>query len=200
MIGGESIDKNKRTWVISLVIVFVVIVGYRYYMEHFSNEGVFNNITQRNGYSLTMLQEQLPIELFIEPEWIPFTPDERKQLNMKLLELDGTSIYLDNVWNKGDEIYFSFHTKLNMNYWSGEFLYNGIFHDNGAFSFPAPGEVILYDKEQNSINLGGHGEGPGADFSFGIRAEDQHRINQGLYVKYSRFILYEYKKKRSPYS
>lgn len=191
----RNINKRNRSWVIALVIVFVIIVGYRNYMEHFSDAGILDKVTQRDGYSLTIKQEQIPIEVFIEPEWIPFNSDERKKLDIKLLELHDTTIYLDNVWNKGEEIYFSFHTKHRMHYRSGEFLYNGVFHNNGRFSFPSPGKTFLYDKERNHIPLGGYGEGPDADFSFGIRTEDQHLIDNGLYVKYTKFILYGYKKK-----
>lgn len=164
-------------------------------MDHFSSQGVFNNATLRDGYTLKKQQELIPIELFIDSAWIPFTPNEKNELNIKLLELHNTSVYLDNIWNRGEDIYFSFHTKHHMNYWGGEFLYNGIFNENGTFTSPSQGEIILYDNEHNTIPLGGTGFGPGADFSFGVMIEDQHNIENGFYVNYTGFILYEYGKR-----
>ncbi|MNP65732.1 hypothetical protein D3C76_1613540 [compost metagenome] len=82
-----------------------------------------------------------------------------------------------------------------MNYQRGEFLYNGIFNEDGTFSSPSHGEIILHDKDQHNIDFGQHGYGPGADFSFGIQPEDQKRIQNGFDVKYTGYILYGYSKK-----
>lgn len=141
-----------------------------------------------------MQQEQVPIEVFIDPEWIPFQEDERKELNMKLLELHDTTLYLTDVWNRGQDIYFSFHTENHMDYERGEFLYNGVFNEDGTFTSPSVGGITLYDKENNSLAIGQTGYGPDADFSFGISIQDQELIKKGFYVKYTGYILYDYSK------
>ncbi|NOU98619.1 hypothetical protein GC097_01075 [Paenibacillus sp. LMG 31457] len=74
-------------------------------------------------------------------------------------------------------------------------MYNGIFNEDGTFSTPSPGEITIYDKDRNKIPLGQHGYGPGADFSFGIQPQDQKLIQNGFYIKYTGYILYNYSKK-----
>jgi len=189
-------NKNRKALVI--FIAFVVIISYflhQYYSDNYSNEGIFNHVTNRDGYSLTIKQEQVPVEFFVEPEWISFSEDERKELKIKVFENYHTVIVIDNVWNRGNDIYFSFHTTIKMKYKRGEFLYNGIFNEDGTFTSPSRGEIILYDKDQNHISFGQHGYGPGADFSFGIQPEEQQYIQNGFYVKYTGYMLYGYSRK-----
>lgn len=188
-------NRSKKYSIISVVIILAIIVGYRYYTLYFSNTGIFTNVTQRDGYALTLQQEQVPIEVFIDPEWIPFQEDERKELNMKLLEVHDTTLYLTDVWNRGQDIYFSFHAEHHMDYKRGEFLYNGVFNEDGTFTSPSVGGITLYDKENNPLAIGQTGYGPDADFSFGISIQDQELIKNGFYVKYTGYILYDYSKK-----
>jgi hypothetical protein len=187
-------NNRQKVFVISLALIFIICIIYRYYTLNYSNEGILNNVTSRDGYSLTLKQEQVPIEVYIKPDWISFNPDDGKELNIKLLEMHNTNINLDNVLNRGNDIYFSFHSTFNMKYNNGEFLYNGLFNEDGSFSSPT-GEIIVYDKDRNKIPIGQIGYGPGADFSFGIQPQDQKLIQNGFYVRYTGYILYDYSKK-----
>ncbi|MFX3631475.1 MAG: hypothetical protein ACE3L7_20040 [Candidatus Pristimantibacillus sp.] len=121
---------SRRNWfAIILVIVALVLICYRYYSLNYSEQAILDNVTSRDGYTLVNQQEQVPIELFIKPEWIPFKRNEEKTLNENLFESHNTIILLTNIWNRDNDIYFSFHAKFNMKYKMEEFLYNGIFNE-----------------------------------------------------------------------
>ncbi|KOP67253.1 hypothetical protein AMS62_19865 [Bacillus sp. FJAT-18019] len=186
--------KSKKIVFIIVILIITLIFVYRYYTSNYTNEGIINNIIDRDGYSLTLESEQIPLEIFIKPEWIAFNQDERKELKVKVLKLYNTDIWLDNVWNRGNDIYFSFTTSFNMNYKAGELMYNGFFNTNGTFTTPS-GEVRLYDKNLNEFTVGQTGTGPEAAFSFGIQPEEQKLISEGFYVKYNGYNLYVYSKK-----
>jgi hypothetical protein len=82
-----------------------------------------------------------------------------------------------------------------MNRKNGSFLYNGIFNNHGSFTDNMrDNDIILYTKDNERIEVGQRGIGPGSDFSFGIEPEDYEKIKNGFYVEYSGFILYEYLK------
>lgn len=185
----------KKIFIItSLILVLSLVVFYSYYTGDSSSDNILNNIINRKGYSLELVTEQVPIKIFIKPEWIAWGQKERKELNIKTLELQNTNIILDNVWNRGNDIYFSFSTSFNINKKGGEFLYNGYFNDEGNFTNPS-GSIELFDINGNQISVGQTGTGPEAAFSFGIRPEEQKFINEGFYVEYNGYNLYEYSKK-----
>lgn len=183
--------KRKNIVLIFLILLVIVTLIYRAYTIHFTNEAIINKVIDREEYSLSLETKQIPVELFIKPEWIAFNKDERKELTIDLLEMHNTNILLDNVWNRGNDIYFSFATIFNMKYKEGEFLYNGFFNDDGTFTSPLE-EVKLYDKNMNEFPVGQTGTGPEASFSFGIQPEEQELIREGFYVKYNGFNLYRY--------
>ncbi|WJH35511.1 hypothetical protein N6H14_05710 [Paenibacillus sp. CC-CFT747] len=188
-------NSGRNLLVLILVTVGFVVICYRYYSLNYSQQAILDNVTSRDGYTLVNQQEQVPIELFIRPEWIPFKPKEEKNINEKLYESHNTIIHLKNIWNRGNDIYFSFQAEFNMKYKTGEFLYNGIFNEDGTFSSPSPGEITIYDKDRNKIPLGQQGYGPDAAFSFGVEPQFQNRIQNGFYIKYTGYILYNYSKK-----
>lgn len=189
--------KLKRSLLAAAIALAVaILIGYSYYNRHYSGKAILDHVTSQEGYKLDMIQEQVPFEIFIKPEWIAFQPDERKAPGIILVQTHQTTILLDDVWHRGKfakDIYFSFHAVFNLKFKSGEFLYNGVFHDNGSVSSPT-GEITLYDRNKNKIPIGQLGFGPGADFSFGISLEDQKRIENGFYVKYTGYMLYHYSK------
>lgn len=185
--------KNKVLLIIFLTSILIYL-GYDQYTAFYSDKGILNHVIQRDGYSLALKSERLPIEIFIKPEWIAFGPDERKELKIKVFETNHTSIYLDQVWNRGNDIYFSLHTTFEMNAAGGDFLYNGIFNEDGTFTTLNFDDIVLYDTNKDNIGVGQTGNGPNADFSFGIEPQNQKLIQEGFYVKYSGFNLYEYAK------
>ncbi|MEK5057990.1 hypothetical protein BK126_06845 [Paenibacillus sp. FSL H7-0326] len=186
---------NKRRNVILVccaIIIFIFI--YNYYNLNYTNESITSNVINQDGYSLTLQVEQIPIEIFIKPEWITFNPEERKEQDIELLETYNTNLLLDDVWNRGNDIYFSFKTTFNMKYKAGEFIYNGFFNDDGTFTTPSA-KVRLYDINMKEFSVGQTGTGPEASFSFGIRPEEQELISEGFYVKYDGYNLYAYSKR-----
>ncbi len=185
--------KKKIPLVIIGVLIIIIGVGVSYYMNHFSNTAILNNITNRKGYSLNIHKEPVEVELYIKPEWIPFDSDKPKNLNIKLCEKNNTDIILTQVWNRGSDIYFSFDTSYHLDYKNGEFLYNGFFYEDGMFrSNNNINDFFVYNSEKESIFLGQLGFGPNSAFSFGIDPDEYNKIRNGFHIKYSGLILYSY--------
>lgn len=187
----------RRKLIIGVILsLLIIVLGYRHYFNNYSNEGIFKNVTDRNGYILNQVQEPVKVKLFIKPKWIPFNSDEMIEMNEKLLEIHNTNIILSRVWNRGNDIYFSFITTYNMSYSKGEILYNGTFNEDGTFSWNSKTNgIMLYDKRLKRFEKGQHGRGPSSAFGFGIEPENYKDIEEGFYVDYTEFILYEYIKK-----
>ena len=185
--------KNRPLWIVLLLVV-LFNAGYLSY-EYFSDERILSNILKRDHYSITK-KDNIKVDLNIKPEWIPFDTEEPQELNIKIAETHNTNISLQQVWNRGNDIYFSFHTSFNLDYRNGNFLYNMLLNDDGTYtSKGAHADFQLTDLKGNAIPLGQTGAGPGSDFSFGIEPSDYEKIKDGFNVSYSGLILYEYLRK-----
>jgi hypothetical protein len=184
----------KRKMSLVIITLFTISVGiFLYYRSHYTNTAILKNSTSRKGYSLNISKEAVDIELFIKPEWIPFDSNKRKNLNLKLNERNNSNIILAQVWNRGNDIYFSFDTSYSLDYYKGEFLYNGIFNQDGTFSWNSNLDALsVYESLNHPIKIGQTGLGPNSAFSFGIEPEQYDRIRGGFYVKYSGMTLYRY--------
>lgn len=185
--------KKKIPLIVMGILIIFIGIGVYYYINHFTSMAILKNASNREGYSLNIRKEPVEIELFIKPEWIPFDSDKPKNYNVKVCENNNTDIILTQVWNRGNDIYFTFDTSYHLNYKKGEFLYNGLFNDDGTFtSNNNTNDFLVYNLESESINLGQKGIGPNSSFSFGIQPEEYDKIRNGFYIKYSGMILYSY--------
>lgn len=188
--------RRKVNVIIAIAVCILLVYGYRGYIANYSDEGILQRVTDRKGYSLDIVTERVPIEIFVKPEWIAFGADERLDMNAKVLQMNQTHLYLESVINRGNDIYFNFHAAFKMNRNNGEFLYNGIFNEDGTFNSPMMfNEIELFDVNRTKFNAGQIGTGPDADFSFGIGPDHYPLIQEGFYVKYTGYNLYRYFKK-----
>lgn len=185
--------KKKISFGIIGILVIAIGVCIYYYNTHFTSTAILKNATNREGYSLSIEKDYVEIELFIKPEWIPFDSEKPKKLNIKLCEKNNTDIILTQVWNRGNEIYFTFDTSYHLNYRNGEFLYNAIFNEDGTFTTNNyVYDFLVYNLVDESIDLGQKGYGPSSSFSFGIQPEEYDKIRNGFHIKYSGLTLYSY--------
>lgn len=172
-----------------------VLLGYLYYKETYSDEGILDNVVERDGYTLNLIKSNETVEFYIKPEWIPFDSNKEKKFDIELTNKDNTNIILDEVSNRGSDIYFNFDTTYNMIYKEGTFLYNGIFNDDGTFTTNGSyNDFYLYNKKGEQIGVGQTGYGPNSSFGLAISPENYNLIRDGFYVKYSGFYRYEYYK------
>ncbi|WP_152400660.1 hypothetical protein [Paenibacillus cellulositrophicus] len=185
--------ERKRTVVIIAVII-VIVGGYRIYALNYSDEGIMDHVIGHKGYAVNLVKEQVPVKIFVKSEWIAFGQDERKELKVEVLEMNHTRILLNDVLNRGNDIYFSFEAFPGWEHRSGEFMYNGEVNPDGSVSLQGP-HLRLTGMNGHEIPVGQCGEGPGISFSFGINQEDYHLIREGFYVEYSDFNVYRYAKK-----
>ena len=63
-------------------------------------------------------------------------------------------------------------------------------HNNGTVTSNG-----LYDHNKSKIGRGQIGFGPDSDFSFGVDPDEQAKIKNGFYVRYTGMIVYEYTRK-----
>ncbi|WP_331701009.1 hypothetical protein [Paenibacillus sp. IITD108] len=193
VVGKESLMK-KRPLYIALLMLVLFYAGYVSY-EYFSDNRILSNVLKRDHYTITK-KDNIKIDLAIKPEWIPFDTEEPQELNIKIAETHNTNILLQQVWNRGNDIYFSFHTTYNLDFYNGSFLYNMLINDDGTYtSRGSYNDLRLTDLQGNAIQLGQTGAGPGSDFSFGIEPGEYEKIKNGFNVSYSGLILYEYSRK-----
>ncbi|MGO4888031.1 hypothetical protein ACJ2A9_09760 [Anaerobacillus sp. MEB173] len=185
----------KRMFFSLILVGCLVLIAYLFFNYNYSNEAILGKVTDRNGYTLNQVKTPVTVELFIQPGWIPLNSNEKKEINIKLKEDNNTMIILKSVWNRGTDIYFSFTTTYNLNRNNGNFLYNGIFNKDGTFtSFGSSNDFYLYNNKNEKIEVGQTGRGPKSDFSFGITSDNYSLLEDGFYVKYYGFILYDYSK------
>lgn len=72
--------KAKKIILLIVTSIIVFIFVYKYYTSNYSNEGIINKVIDIDGYSLSLESKQIPLEVFIKPEWIAFNQDERKEV------------------------------------------------------------------------------------------------------------------------
>nr|WP_145160427.1 hypothetical protein [Paenibacillus terrae] len=185
--------ERKRTVVIIAVII-VIVGGYRIYALNYSGEGIMDHVIANKGYDVNLVKEQVPVNIFVKPEWIAFGQDERKDLKVEVLEMNHTRILLNDVLNRGNDIYFSFEAFPGWEHRSGEFMYNGKLNPDGSVTTQGP-NLRLTNRSEKEIPFGQSGQGPRISFSFGINPEYYHLIRDGFYVQYSDFNVYRYAKK-----
>ena len=179
-----------------IAAISIIIIGYQYFNNHFSNEGILENVTTRNGYVLNQIDEPVTVKTFIKPEWISFESDKKQVLDKEMAEIYSTNIILDYSWNRGRDICFAFESSYNMNYNGGKFLYNGKFNEDGSFTYNSKENgIILYSINQKKLDIGQWGVGTGSSFSFCVEPQYYEEIKDGFYVEYTDYSLYEYTRK-----
>ncbi|WP_284645519.1 hypothetical protein [Paenibacillus silviterrae] len=186
----------KRFPRVMTALIVVLLFIFVYYVNRFGSEAINQRIIKQDGYHVQSVKPRESIEVFVKPEWIPWREGERIEPRQQLLSVSNTVISMDNTWNRGNDMYFSFRTEFRLPRQHGSFLYNYILNEDGSvLSSMQPDDYTLYDLHRQVIPIGQAGIGPGADFSFGIEPQYQQRLKDGFWVKYSGFTLYEYSKK-----
>ncbi|WP_281816302.1 hypothetical protein [Vallitalea longa] len=178
---------KKKILLVVLFLLFIIIL-YGYICNNYSNDGILNNVKKGKRYKITQVQE-IPIELFIKPEWIPLNSDEEIKGKV-LLELYESTIVL-NV-TKSNKLFFEFKIKQNMNYNGGQFIYSAILHEDNNATVTSP-MLILTNKNKKKIDVS-YGIG-NSNFAFDIKPENYKDIEEGFYVDYKYVYLHNYVKK-----
>lgn len=178
---------KKKILFVVLFLSFIIIL-YGYIHNNYSNNGILNNVKKGKKYEVTLVQE-IPIELFIKPEWIPLNSDAEIK-DKVILELYESTIVL-NV-TKSNKLFFEFKIKQDMNYNGGEFVDTAILHEDNNATVISP-VLILTNKNNKLIDVG-YGFG-NSGFGFDIEPENYKDIEEGFYVDYEYVYLHSYVKK-----
>ncbi|TNJ68123.1 hypothetical protein FE784_00200 [Paenibacillus hemerocallicola] len=192
--------KLKRAHYIILAVVLCLLTAFAY-KSYFSNESILERAVQKNGYDLFQKQRPVSFEFYFDPQWIPKTNGET-EYNIHLGTLHNTEIYLDKVIARDRSIYIGLNAIPHMRKQSGEFLYIWDIKDNQSSSTYNPiEEWHFFDKNGESLKplLMDYGSGEGPDNMFGIEIDKKYMdiVAAGIYFKYSGFILYEYRQKKT---
>ncbi|MDQ0899939.1 hypothetical protein [Paenibacillus sp. V4I7] len=184
-----------------VVLVFIIIIFSSTFFiakQYNSNLQQPYDVFLNKKYVIKEINNPVPFEFFINPQWIPFDTTKPKNINLNLITTNNTTIVLQQIWNRGEfgkDIYFSFHVKYHPFINQGDFLSNKIFTSDGDYrdniSFD---HFTISDLNHKAINISQIGEGPNSDFSFGINSDQFNEIRNGFYLTYSGMVLYEYEK------
>ncbi|TMV50322.1 hypothetical protein FE783_12280 [Paenibacillus mesophilus] len=188
--------KRSRYMVPLLLLCALTVYAY---ISYYSQESILDRVVQRNGYELYQRQQSVPFEFYLDPDWLPKTSEE-VEYHIQLGSLHNTDIILDRIISRDKSIYIGLKAVPHMKIFLGSFLYIWDIKDNNTSSSYDPiDEWQLLDKnrlplQQFTMNYG-TGEGPGNTFGIEIDKKYMELLQQGLYFKFSGFILYEYWKK-----
>lgn len=191
--------KLKRAHYIILAAVLCLLTAYAY-RSYFSNDEILERVVQKNGYDLFQKQKPVSFEFYFDPQWIPQTNGET-EYNIHLGTLNDTEIYLDTVKARDRSINIGLIAVPQMRKHSGQFLYIWDIKDSYSSSSYNPiEEWQFFDKNHESLNplivQYGGGEGPGNTFGLELDRKYMDAFASGIYLKYSGFILYEYRQKK----
>lgn len=184
----------KRKVAIVFVFAGIYILGFLTYNYFNTDKAIFNRVINANGYTVQHIGQSDPLEFFVKPEWISLEKDVKLNVNEKVIESHNTTIVLDEVWNRGEKISFSFHLTFEMNQNEGDFLYNYTVKKSSIISSTSHKDIVLFDKKHKEIEKNGTSKGPETSFSFNINKENLDFIRDGFYVVYHGLQLHEYSK------
>ena len=183
-----------------LIVGCFILLGIVVYVflnnNPFSNDEMEQHVLAQQKYKLELLDKNVPIEIFVKPEWIPQEEEEEIIIQEVVASIEGNDIFLEHVIYRENDIYFSFTTKNKFHRNGGILIANRMIEPDGrmtAGNFMS--ELKLYNTIGQEIMIGQMGIGPNFDFSFGIDLTDALNIQQGFYVKNMSYMLYSYKKK-----
>jgi hypothetical protein len=190
--------KVKRSRYTVPLLILCALTIYAYF-SYYSQESILDRVVQRNGYELNQQQKSIPFEFYFDPNWLPKTSEE-SFYSIQLGSLHNTDIYLDRIISREKSISIGLKAIPQMKIYYGTFLYiSDIKQNNTSSSYDPIDEWQFVDKnrvaiEQLRMNYGS-GEGPGNTFGIEIDKKYMDLLQQGMYFKFSGFILYEYRKK-----
>ena len=72
--------KKPRLWIVVVSIIAVIIIGIALLANPLSEEAIFNNIINRDGYTIYEIQKPISFTVYIEPTWIPKNEEDRKSV------------------------------------------------------------------------------------------------------------------------
>jgi len=184
----------KKIHSILFFLLLFIMAGVFIYNENFSEDAVKERIINQEGYIIKLQKESVPTEFFIKPEWISFTSEEPQTIDQVVFKDDQTNVVLMEVWNRGNDIYFSFGSEYKLDRQSGDLLVNYIISPDGFSSTSGMNDVLLFDVNHNEIPHGQWGSGPAEQFGFGVNPEQYDAIKEGFFVQYYLYNKYSYKK------
>ncbi|KIL36723.1 hypothetical protein SD71_06940 [Cohnella kolymensis] len=179
---------------ISIVMAGILAVGlFRIYDHKYSNEAILDNVVHQRGYSLVPIEKPFKFAVSLGLAWLlDEGMGERRPYNSEFMNIHNTSITLDDIYDRGNDLYFNFTAKPDMSYSKGTFLYPYQINEDGSVSEYNFDGIKVYDRNKQPIELGQRGSGPGSSFSFGIDVSERQRLKDGFTIEFSNLILYEY--------
>lgn len=184
--------KRWRAVAGAALIVLLLAGAWLYY---YRSEAVYERIVNRDGYSVSLIKEQVSTEFYLKPEWIPERDGEENELNLVLEEKFGTRIILERVGKREDDFFIQLDAVPNPNVGSGQLLLTDYINADGSFSSGDFGNWVVTDSEGKDILGGSYGAGSGPSNQSAIFIDDSYRerFEQGAYVRFSGYNLYGYR-------
>lgn len=188
--------KNNRSNIIidGVIILITVALSALLYITKYSKDAIFKHVINQKGYSVYEIQKPIYLKASIKPDWLPKVEGEISTLNIEIGQAGKVKIMIESIIHRGNDIYFNFDTIPYIQYKEGEFLLNDIINGDGTFtSFNLHDAFRIYNKDNEEIEVGQRGFGPGCKFSFGISIDNYEQIAKGFKLEYTGSVLYGYR-------
>ena len=183
-------------WKAAVGLLLVVLLSAGAWIYHHRSEAVYERILQQDGYTLTLIKEQIATEFFLKPEWIPEKTGEEKRLNVVIGEKFATKIVLEKVGKRERDFYIQLNAMPYPDRRSGQFLTTTLVHPNGSYSTPGHLDrwVVTDPAGQDILNMNySSGDGPGNLSMLFIDDTHLEKLEQGAHVRFSGYNLYGYR-------
>lgn len=184
-------------WKLAIGCLLVVVIGVAAWAFMNRDEAVYNRIMNRQGYEVSLIQENVSTSFAIKPEWVPETIGEVNELNLVIEKKFNSTIVLESIGRRENDVYFNLNAIPSAARNSGHLLTTSIIHSNGTYSTAsgAPeGKWQISNENGKTITMTqyGTGDGPGNLSSIFINDEDDSLFDQDLNILFTGYNLYGY--------
>jgi hypothetical protein len=185
-------------WKVLIGCLLVLIAGVSLWTYVNRDEAVYDRILHRQGYEVSLIKANVATSFTLKPEWVPESNGEVIRLNEFVEKKFNTTIVLDEIGRRDNEVYLQVKAIPSLPRKSGHVLSTTMIHPENTYSTVAPpsgGKWKISDKDGQAIPLMeyGTGDGPGDLSSIFIRDEDQNKFDQELIFTFTGYNLYGYK-------
>lgn len=185
-------------WKLTLGCLLVVVIGVAAWASSMNrDEAVYSRIIDRQGYEVSLIQENVSTSFAVKPEWVPETIGEVNELNLVIEKKFNSTIVLESIGRRENDVYINLNAIPSTARNSGHLLTTSIIHSNGTYSTAsgAPeGKWQISNESGKTITMSqyGTGDGPGNLSSIIINDEDDSLFDHDLNILFTGYNLYGY--------
>jgi hypothetical protein len=187
-------------WKVALGIVLIAALITAYWLYQNRSEAIYQRVVNQDGYTLSLVKENISAEFFLKPEWIPERNGEERLLNLVIEEKFDTEIILEKVAKRENDFYIQLNLVPHPNRTSGQLLSTSLI-EGGTFTTGGMNWQVTNTAGEDLLQDGfGTGGGPGNLSFLFVEDKDREKFVQGAVIRYSSYYLYGYRQLPGEYA